>query len=262
MHRRTWQPLAGAVFVTATSLVAAWIVPAPHAQGATLTWNFTQDFSATANPAPDSHGNTGVWSYLQGTAHNPATYSLLPQPVANQCNNHAVDFWNTASGYPAVAHNRGTTTATCATATIPAGQGFVHPSSAGPAIIGWKSPITGTVSITGSVVDDDALCGDGILWSIDKGATILASGGFANGGSQAFSAGTGGSSLASRAVSAGDKLYLLVLPKGSFDCDTTGVNLTITAESTTSSGGAGGAPGGGAGGAGSGAGGGAGGAGG
>ena len=235
MQRRAGRIFGIASVLTATALVAVWTVPLERAHAA-AAWNFASEFRGVpspANPAPDSYGNPGVWSYLQGTAHNTSTYALLPTFLGNLCSNGAVDSWTTPSGYPVVDHNRGTTTATCATDTHPAGAGWVHPASAGPAIIGWKSPISGTVSVAGSVADDDGVCGDGILWSIDKGSTTLASGSFVNGGSQAFSAGTGGGSLASQAVSAGDQLFLLVLPGADYFCDATRVNLTITAVSST-----------------------------
>jgi len=81
------------------------------------------------------------------------------------------------------------------------------------AIIGWISPLTGYVSITGSLSDGAPGSGDGIQWYIDRDSVGLASGNINNGGSQVFSSGTGGAGLNSVAVTTVDKIYRIVHPK-------------------------------------------------
>ena len=83
-----------------------------------------------------------------------------------------------------------------------------------PATVGrssaWRSPHTGTVRVVGGLEDSNAGGGDGVDWTIEKGrvdasgarqaATVLASGSFANGGKQDFTAGTGSEALDAVAV--------------------------------------------------------------
>jgi hypothetical protein len=99
----------------------------------------------------------------------------------------------------------------------------MHPSAHGFAVIGWKSPITALVNIAGFFSDLDPNCGNGIIWSVDKGKQKLAFGTIANGGPpQTFS-------LAGVSVSAGQVLYFVVDPNaGDYFCDSTGVDVTIS----------------------------------
>jgi len=119
------------------------------------------------------------------------------------------------------------------TITVP-GRGLaVHPSPNSGVAIGWKSPISGPVRVTGKLMDADVTCGNGITWGLGLrlpgGGTIeLATGGFENGGSQDVVMGRATSDrLASLRVEAGQMLQLAVLPKGDYACDTTVVELEI-----------------------------------
>ena len=107
----------------------------------------------------------------------------------------------------------------------------IHPSPNAGVAVGWKSPITGTVQIKGSVNDADPTCGDGIEWTVDARAggnsKQLASGAIPNGGAQQFVQGKGASSLMSVEVHDGDMIQLVVLPKAEYSCDTTVVELNI-----------------------------------
>ena len=108
----------------------------------------------------------------------------------------------------------------------------VHPGPNNGVAVGWRSPVTGTVRITGGVADADPTCGDGVAWAIDArqagGRRELASGDFPNGGAQKFDQGKGAADLVAVEVEPGDGIELLVLPKGNYFCDTTVVDLTIT----------------------------------
>ena len=65
---------------------------------------------------------------------------------------------------------------------------FVHPSISGLAIIGWKSPFTGLVNVSGFFSDLDPTGFNGVIWSVDRVSQTLASGTIANGGpTQTFS---------------------------------------------------------------------------
>ncbi|MDQ4145490.1 MAG: hypothetical protein M3198_17465, partial [Actinomycetota bacterium] len=118
----------------------------------------------------------------------------------------------------------------CAWGTsVPAYTAFLHPHPARLTVVGWRSPFTGTVAVSGYVADRDPNGGDGVFWTVDKGSTTLASGDLSNGGAlQPLASGTGGSSLQGIAVSTGDYLYLTINPKTGYDYDLTGVGFTIT----------------------------------
>src|SRR5262249_31349319 len=107
----------------------------------------------------------------------------------------------------------------------------VHPGPNNGVAVGWKSPVSGSVRITGRLLDADPGGGDGIAWIIDhrrqEGRRELASGDIPNGGAQKLADGQGGASLASVEVKAGDSIELLVLPKANYAYDTTTVELVI-----------------------------------
>jgi hypothetical protein len=102
----------------------------------------------------------------------------------------------------------------------------MHPGISGElAIVGWKSPITGTVDVSGFFSDLDPNCGDGIVWSVDKGGGArLTSGTIGNGGPpQSYS-------LTKISVTAGQVLYFVVGRNRDYFCDSTGVDVTIKSE--------------------------------
>ncbi len=107
----------------------------------------------------------------------------------------------------------------------------VHPGPAAGVAIAWRSPMAGTVRITGKVVDAHAACGNGVDWTIEHRAPRLtaglASGSIANGGGQPISEGQNADRLSSIAVQPGDLLQLIVLPKGEYSCDLTTVEFQI-----------------------------------
>ncbi len=197
-------------------------------------WDYGTDFlfgAAASNPSPDQYGNDGVWSELAGAtmAHDPAGYELLTEHVT-ACNGSTPGFevWQLpGGGGPPIGANGNDTAQVCGTLTAPAHSGYLHPDPSRLAVIAWTSPVTGTVTVTGGVSDNDPNGGDGIAWSIDRGATTLASGSYDNGGAQSFADGTGGADLRDIAVTAGDVLYLTVDPRGGYSYDATRVEFTI-----------------------------------
>ncbi len=102
----------------------------------------------------------------------------------------------------------------------------IHPGWTKLVVVGWRSPISGNVSITGSLADTDNSCGDGVLWYIDKNDSNLASGSFGEGGSQNLV--NIGSSISDIPVKQGDFIYFVVHPNASSYCDTTMLDVTIT----------------------------------
>jgi hypothetical protein len=208
---------------------------------AQTTWKLSRDLLPTNNQISFNQGANGVWYFLQSSSfrHLPKTYEFLaaylepcvpsgtppidglacwrnPIPAAdgNQLPLVAVNFTyvtqfpNLALGDPF---------------GIPARSVVIHPGVSGLGIIGWKSPISGLVNVAGFFSDLDPICGNGVIWSVDKGSSTLTRGTIPNGGPpQTFS-------LVGVPVVAGQVLYLTIDPKsGDYACDSTGVDVTIS----------------------------------
>jgi hypothetical protein len=202
--------------------------------------NLAIDFLAdpTSNPFADGLGNPGVWNLLQSQslAHD-GNYAPLPNPVANfEGGTGLVGFsgsnpsgCSTGSvGLPFVAINTSAQAANgCGTWQVPSHAVDLHPWATQMAIVGWKSPIDGSVVISGGVVDLDPACGNGINWSIDHTTTPVASGTIPNGGRAALPNGL------SVSVAAGEFLYFLIDANGDISCDSTGFEVTIDSAATT-----------------------------
>src|SRR5262249_2058313 len=113
-----------------------------------------------------------------------------------------------------------------------------HSVSVNPGVeggsVGWKSPIAGTVRITGRLTDGDPHDGAGVAWDIDhltrQGRGELSSGVLPNGGSRPLEQGRFAGRLDSVRVEPGDVIQLQVaLASGDAHYDITKVELTIAA---------------------------------
>lgn len=232
----------------AALIVGLLAIAASPAEAAPRAWDLANDFrtgSSHANPNPDSHGNLDVWSFSESATlvRDPATYTRLPDYDPAYCGTAGAERWLTGSrNTPHIGKNANSSPVSpCSSIpelVWPPGAVVAHPSISRLAVVEWKSPFTGAVSISGAVADAEsgAFCGDGIGWTIDKGPgdrsskTTLASGSFGDGGSQQFDQGSGGGSLSSVAVQQGENLYFVIDP-GSFlneDCDSTVLAVTIS----------------------------------
>ena len=134
---------------------------------------------------------------------------------------------------PNVVVNTSNAPVTFKTITLPVRSLAVHPSPTTSVAVGWRSPISGTVRVTGRVMDADRNCGNGITWGLGlrlpSGGTLeLLTGNVENGSSQDIIMGRAADRLASLAVEAGQMLQLSVSPKGEYSCDTTVVELEIS----------------------------------
>lgn len=213
--------------------------PIPTQVGSCV-WNLIQDFRITPNeenPNRDSCGNNGVWHFLQSTStvRNPETYYPMTIFFNGLGVVPGVYAWvgDTPTGntvnQPLVGIN------TTSQTQSPGGGGVnwlpntiaAHPGPNNLAIVGWRSPITGTVSIAGGVSDRDITCGS-IGWYIDKGSTSLAyNPSIGNGGAQNFADGINGAQLSNVSVNVGDMIYFIIDPAGAFECDTTQLDIVI-----------------------------------
>jgi hypothetical protein len=207
-------------------------------------WNLASDFRRSPNqenPNRDSCGNLDVWHFMQSTDLNryPQTYSLLPYFATSSSGVQGLEKW-TGSDFTYDPPPDGLPEFVINTTGVNQNVGYeippdvinAHPGIQQLAIAGWRSPISGSVSISGFVNDLNVDCGDGILWAIDKGTTNLAAGFIINGGSQEFRNGTGGESLAAVPVNEGDFIYFVIHPNYSHVCDSTELNISIALNAT------------------------------
>ena len=186
------------------------------------------------NPNRDSHGNRAVWHFMQGAGgrRDSRAYGLLPSFTTHAFGIPGLQQWTAAQlgpgddTLPAVGINTTDVAQSYSTLAWPAHTVRVHPAD-DPVIVGWKSPISGQVRISGLVRDMDAHCGNGVLWSIDLGTRTLASGSLGNGQAQGFAQGRGGTRLQSVSVSKGEVLVFIVDPNGEIGCDSTELEIRI-----------------------------------
>jgi len=187
------------------------VAPAPSASSVPLqAWAQPDDFHAAPglNPGPDAYGNTDVWSYLSGTsAHAPSTYELLPTFSSNQWTDPGFVNLDIYEDRGLVLHP------------------YVGAEQTRYIILGWTSPISGRVTITGSADMLQRTCPqppNGIVLTIDQGFHTLATEEVPAASTIPFEV--------TATVAAGDSIYFLVDPAGNSSCDSTALRLTITSQ--------------------------------
>ena len=197
-------------------------------------WELASDFQVwpnQENPNRDSCGNLSVWHFMGSTGpdRTPSTYYLLPDFVEDHFGVVGLLRWrNLTTEYAGVTFNATGSTQNIRALSWPPNTVIVHSDPSSLVVIGWQSPLSGAVRITGSVVDADGGGGDGINWYISHGSTDLAAGAIDNGGAQQFQNGLGGESLSSVPVRKGEFIYLAIHPKENYLYDSTAIYLTIT----------------------------------
>ncbi|MBA2298617.1 MAG: hypothetical protein H0W14_11345 [Actinobacteria bacterium] len=181
------------------------------------TWDGARDFERAprpANPGRDRYGNT-TWFYLYSDSvdHDPSKYHLLPffavlAPEWEVWRSRDSGLSGGQTGY----NN---------------GQISMHPGHYNlgqNAILGWRSPIASTVSVTASIgPPPQSTCdvpANGVLWSIDQDSRTLLSGAVSPGGATAHPELTA-------TVEAGETLYVVINDAGDSNCDTTLVSLAV-----------------------------------
>ncbi len=228
----------------------ALFVSAPLASGQSppcVEWNLAHDFSVVpnqANPNPDGCGNVDVWSFLESDsatfpAHDPSTYTLVTEFIPDAFDIAGLEQWQSENGsggdknkVPTLGINHTGVLQSPFGIQWPAGVIRAHPGFDRFVIVGWKSPITGTVTVSGGVEDVQFGASDGVGWSVDYFNGVdnitLASGSVPEVGAQKFQDGIGGATLAAVSVSQGEMLYFVVDPLAWAGGDSTRLDIVIT----------------------------------
>ena len=150
---------------------------------------------------------------------------LLTKASRNVHGKKGLHAWSGANGAdnPSVAVNTTDQELAFVTIKMPAHAVAVHPSPNAGVAAAWKSPITGKIRVSGRVQDADAICGDGIEWTLDHlagGTRELARGSIANGAAAPVPERT-------IDVKEGDLVQLVILPKKEYTCDTTVLEIAV-----------------------------------
>jgi hypothetical protein len=194
------------------------------------TWDPAKDIATTGNQVSFNQGARQVWYFMESHAlvHNPRIYRFLDQynaparPLTGIVIPDGFSCWQDETLIlPDVCFNFNDTPVTLEGFDVPPKTLDMHPGTDRFAIVAWKSPLNGTVRIEGAFGDLHAACGNGVLWSVDRGSETLKAGDLPNGATQSFS-------LADVTVTTNDVLYFIVDPKDDFMCDSTRLDVTIT----------------------------------
>jgi hypothetical protein len=198
-----------------------------------------------SRPASQANLSAGEWASKRGLQPFALTrwvdylggsrlgeFHLLRLPVRDYDGEPGVHVWAVSAERPWWGANSTDHEIPIETFLLPPRSVSVNPGLEGGAV-GWKSPFTGRVRITGRLTDADPHDGVGVAWAVDHagagGRRELSSGEMPNGGSEALDQGRNPGPLASVDVQVGDVIYLQVwLRTGDAHYDITNVELTVT----------------------------------
>ena len=182
------------------------------------SWNLSRDLMSIPGypTAPTYAGNTvGAWTFLYGSIGSALPLSTFTYVSPNYA------YWGVGSTAPSVLIPT-TNFLLSGTANLTKGLISVHPASTQPVIVKWAGNTTGTVRVLTRFSDIDSVCGDGVKWVVYKNTTVLGTGIIANGNHGA---------IFDTAISVlpTDSLYFVVEPNANYSCDTTALDVLITA---------------------------------
>ena len=197
------------------------------------TWNLALDYLRAPNQNqaiyPDACG-APVWHFMksENLTPDPATYTLLDtfSDYGPYCDpGTGMKSWSGADS-PHVSVNASGVNQVCdpwAPITVNSAVSFTHPTPSRYAVVGWKSPVCGKVSVKVAIADLDPWGGDGVDWFIQNGNRMLATGVITNGASDAWNG-------AKIDIKKGDFLYIGIGPgpNGDYYFDTTALDILIT----------------------------------
>jgi hypothetical protein len=184
-------------------------------------WDAAADFPAAGqqeNPAHDSYGDI-TWFYLYSVArlHDPTLYRPLPEFHVVGGDNQEWSLGVNADGtivIPLVGSN------------LAQRLMIFHPDTDRFAVLGWRSPFSGKVTISAELRFPDPVAqvrSNGILWSIDRGASQL-QGALLTPGMEAHATTT-------IDVTSGQTVYLVIDNNGLSESDTTVGQFSVQAVS-------------------------------
>ncbi len=178
------------------------------------SWNLSRDLmSINGYPtAPTYSGNTvGAWTFLYGSIGSALPLSTFTYSALNFRAS-----WQDLGIDPFLGVYIPTQSGSIK------GLTFVHPSPTKPVIVKWAGNTTGTVRVLTRFSDIDPGCGDGVKWVVYKNTTVLGTGIIANGNHGA---------IFDTAISVlpTDVLYFVVEPNANSQCDSTALDVLITA---------------------------------
>src|SRR5579884_2323151 len=188
-------------------------------------WSLAHDLAAapSENPVPDQYGHAAVWYLMAsaGSAHDPASYAKLPRFITDQfgipgLDSRQGDFLSQPHDWlPQIGVNVTRQARDYKGIGWPAGAVLAHPLPDRMAVIGWKSPINGTVTAAGTLaLAQHPSCSNGVVWSLDLGSQTLASG--------IATASAPGSFQHTIALRAGQQLYVTIgANRHVYYCDST-----------------------------------------
>jgi len=183
------------------------------------SWNLSRDLMSIPGypTAPTYSGNTvGAWTFLYGSIGSALPLSQFTYVSPNYAS------WNTGPADPNVLLPTTTFTHSNLTLNFTKGLISVHPGPTQPVIVKWAGNTTGTVRVLTRFSDIDPGCGNGVKWVVYKNTTVLGTGIIANGNHGA---------IFDTAISVlpTDVLYFVVEPNANYVCDSTGLDILITA---------------------------------
>jgi hypothetical protein len=169
-------------------------------------------------------------AYLKGAPL--AAYQLLNEPERDFDGERGVLAWRVRAERPWWAVNMNEHEVAIETFCLPPRTLSINPGTEGGAV-GWRSPIAGTVRITGRLMDADPLDGVGVVWAVDHVRNDVRhelSSGTSPSGTVRLEDGRTPDRLAAVEVQPGDEILLQVrLRQGDAHYDITTVELAITA---------------------------------
>ncbi len=122
---------------------------------------------------------------------------------------------------PSLMFNETDTELKVLTFSIPPSCVALHPGPTSSITAAWVTPAEGIYQANIKLIDADPNCGDGVLWELRQGTTLLGSGSIANGGTAEFV-------KADISIAQGELLRLIIKPQASHACDTTVTAFVIT----------------------------------
>jgi hypothetical protein len=201
-------------------------------------WNLVLDYLRTSDqtqPVQSDPCGQPVWFFMNSASLNydPASYIPLPAFFDSYvyCTpGTGIKRWMAGpDAEPEVILNALGQDQACHTwapITLKTATVHVHPSPSSAAVVGWKSPVQGTVQVEINLADRDPNGGDGVDWFVQhvqkNRTTMPGSGVIVNGGSASW--------LRTLSVKAGDILYFGFGPgpAGDYYYDSTALDITIT----------------------------------